>query len=217
VMVGNVSSVAWQIATAGRKTRARQLEFLNTPPRWSVNTRSSRPLLTIKTASSSPSAAGKGTDRRSHVFGVLQTNPPGLSDRTGHVHTAAKHVESPGREVRPSRPNAVRCKRGSGRLHLAVQRQPLSAATGSGGGYVDRSETADVEILLGAPRNAAVLRRMGDRLVIDDSEGFGMRYHLISPRLFDSPNSLTPGGVTSCVGPRGSHRQLAVPVVPPVF
>ena len=65
--------------------------------------------------------------------------------------------------------------------------------TGSGGGNVDRSETADVEVLLGAPRNAAILLRMGDRLVIADSEGFGMRYHVIVPRLFDSPNSLTPG------------------------
>ena len=63
-MVGKVPSVAWQVAAAGRNTRARQLEFRRTPPRWSVNTRSSRALPTIK--------AGTNNVR----YGAMGTPPP---------------------------------------------------------------------------------------------------------------------------------------------
>lgn len=65
VMVGNVWSASWQLATAVRNTRARQLEFLSTPPRRSVKTSSSRALPVISAASSSASADGKGRERRS--------------------------------------------------------------------------------------------------------------------------------------------------------
>ena len=57
VMDGNVSSDSWHVATAGRNTRARQLEFRSTPPRWSVRT--------INAASSSQSTAGMGVSRAS--------------------------------------------------------------------------------------------------------------------------------------------------------
>jgi hypothetical protein len=45
-------------------------------PRWSVNTNASRSLPTMSADCSSASAAGKGTDRRSWVFGVLHCSPP---------------------------------------------------------------------------------------------------------------------------------------------
>jgi hypothetical protein len=63
--------------------------------------------------------------------------------------------------------------------------------TGSGGANMDRSETADVVGLVGAPRHAEILLRHGDRLEIADSEGYGIRYRVVGPRLFDSPNSLS--------------------------
>ena len=76
VIDGNVSSAFWHFATAGPNTRARQFEFRSTPPRWSVKTSASRPLPAIAADSSSASVAGKGTERRSQVFGVLHTRPP---------------------------------------------------------------------------------------------------------------------------------------------
>ena len=63
--------------------------------------------------------------------------------------------------------------------------------TGSGGGNVDRSETADVVSQVGAPRHAEILLRHGDRLVITDSDGYSVRYRVVGPRLFDYPNSLS--------------------------
>jgi hypothetical protein len=63
--------------------------------------------------------------------------------------------------------------------------------TGTGGGNVDRSETADVKSLVGAPRRAEILLRHGDRLLIADSEGYSLRYRVVGPRLFDYPNSLS--------------------------
>ena len=69
-------------STAGANTRARQFELLSTDPRESVNTRASRPLPTMKAASSSAKTAGNGTDRRSCVLGVLHTRPPdSVTDR----------------------------------------------------------------------------------------------------------------------------------------
>lgn len=63
--------------------------------------------------------------------------------------------------------------------------------TGTGGGNVDRSETADVVSQVGAPRHAAILLRHGDRLLIADSEGYSLRYRVIGPRVFDYPNSIS--------------------------
>jgi hypothetical protein len=62
------------------------LESRNTPPRRSVNTGASRPLLTMSADSASASAAGNGTERRSHVFGVDQIRPPdSVIDRAAAV------------------------------------------------------------------------------------------------------------------------------------
>lgn len=77
-----------------------------------------------------------------------------------------------------------------------VQAEPiLPRLTGSGGGSVDRAEVADMNLLIGAPRNAAIKLRHGDRLVVPDSDGDGtsLVVQVVGPRLFDAPNSLTPG------------------------
>jgi hypothetical protein len=56
---------------------------------------------------------------------------------------------------------------------------------------VDRAEAADVSTMIGAPRNAAILLRHGDRVVIADSEGYGLYWQIVGPRKFDYPSSLT--------------------------
>lgn len=79
-------------------------------------------------------------------------------------------------------------------VFVDLQAEPIEPRlTGSGGGSVDRAEAADVSGRVGAPRNAEILLRHGDRLVIPDSEGYSLTYQVVGPRLFDYPNSLTPG------------------------
>jgi hypothetical protein len=58
--------------------------------------------------------------------------------------------------------------------------------TGSGGANLDRSETADVVSLVGAPRNAKILLQHGDLLAAE-----GMDLKVVGPRLFDYPNSVS--------------------------
>ena len=99
-------------------------------------------------------------------------------------------IDADGNVVRPESPNDF-----LGTLDVVLsdmQAEPIEPRlTGSGGGSVDRAEAADVSGRVGAPRNAAILLRHGDRLVITDSEGYSLTYQVVGLRLFDYPNSLT--------------------------
>ena len=63
--------------------------------------------------------------------------------------------------------------------------------SGSAGGMVDRADVGSVQGLIGAPRNASILLRHGDRLEIPSStEAVAFRYSIYGPRLSDYPNPL---------------------------
>lgn len=63
--------------------------------------------------------------------------------------------------------------------------------SGSTGGVVDRADVGSVQGLIGAPRNASILLRHGDRLVIQNStQTVGFVYSIYGPRLYDYPNPL---------------------------
>ena len=70
------SSVPRNLATVGLNTRVRKVAILSTPPPGAANTSSSRPLPAIRRARSSVRNRGNGTDRRSWLFGVDETNLP---------------------------------------------------------------------------------------------------------------------------------------------
>lgn len=99
-------------------------------------------------------------------------------------------VDRDGNVVRPESPSTY-----LGTLRVVftdMQAEPIEPRlTGSGGGSVDRAEAADISGRVGAPRNAAILLRHGDRLIVPDSEGYSLTYQVVGPRLFDYPNSLT--------------------------
>jgi hypothetical protein len=79
-------------------------------------------------------------------------------------------------------------------IFSSVQAEPIEPRlTGSGGGSVDRAEAADINAIVGAPRNASFRLRHGDRLVVTDTDGFSLTYQVTGLRMFDGPNSLTPG------------------------
>jgi hypothetical protein len=67
----------------------------------------------------------------------------------------------------------------------------LPRLTGSGGGSVDRAEAADVSTTIGAPRNAAIKLRNGDRLIVTDDEGYSLVWAIVGPRRFDYPSSVS--------------------------
>ena len=110
------------------------------------------------------------------------------------VNVFGDAVDNDGNVIRPE---STQTYLGPLRIALSgVQAEPiLSRLTGSGGGSVDRAEAADVNLMIGAPRHAAIKLRHGDRLIVPDSDGDGtsLVVQVVGPRLFDAPNSLTPG------------------------
>lgn len=101
-------------------------------------------------------------------------------------------IDADGNVVRPTSPTTYLGTL-SGLVFTDAQAQPIEPRlSGSSGGNVDRSETADVSGRVGAPRNAAIRLRHGDRLVVPDGDGHGqLCYQVVGPRLFDDANSLT--------------------------
>jgi hypothetical protein len=64
--------------------------------------------------------------------------------------------------------------------------------SGSTGGVIDRADVGSATGLIGAPRNASILLRHGDRVAINSSTGeAAFVYAIYGPRLYDQPNPLT--------------------------
>jgi len=64
--------------------------------------------------------------------------------------------------------------------------------SGQAGGVIDRADVGSATGLIGAPRNASILLRHGDRVAINSSTGeAAFVYAIYGPRLYDQPNPLT--------------------------
>ncbi|HWF28708.1 MAG TPA: hypothetical protein VG327_10080 [Mycobacterium sp.] len=104
-------------------------------------------------------------------------------------------IDADGNVTRPESPHSY-----LGTLDVVfsnLQTQPIEPRlSGSGGRGVDRGEAADISGQVGAPRDAEIQLRHGDRLVVEDGVGSGDStvWQVSGPRLFDTPNSLTGWG-----------------------